>query len=142
MKLEKLGTLRQMIPEFHRTRDGMVYSEEILVRAVEATGAEVKTDENGHKYIEVTLYQDERGNQVFKPHVEVTEDTLNGMFEKDLIKKISVSMEGVYNEAGKQNYLGNRESRRKKTHNRTVEQTIKSVRGKRKRKKRSKQRNK
>jgi hypothetical protein len=120
----------------------MDYSEEILVRAVEDTGAEVKTDENGHKYIEVTLYHDECGNQVFKPHVEVTEDTLKQMFERDLIKKISVSMEGVCNEINEQKHLRNRESRRKEAHKRTVGQTNKSVRGKRKRKKRSKQRNK
>lgn len=128
----------QRIPDFYRLSDGTVVPGHILRKAIEDTGVEIKYSESEYHYVDVDLYQTKSGNMVAEPKIMISEDVLSEMFDEDLIKKTSVSMKGVCNETGKQNYLGNRESRRKKTHKRTVGQTNKSVRGKRKRKKRSK----
>lgn len=132
----------QRIPDFYRLNDGTVVPGNILRKAIENTGVEIKYNESEQHYVDVALYQTESGNMVAEPKIMISEEVLSEMFDKDLIDKVSISMKGVCNETGKQNYLGNRESRRKEAHKRTVGQTNKSVRGKRKRKKRSKQRNK
>jgi hypothetical protein len=142
MERKRLGTVRQMIPDFYRLRDGVVCPGNVLRKAVEDTGVEIIDDGTGYPYVEVVLYEDELGNIVPEPNIEISESTLSDMFNKDLIQKISVSMKGVCNEDGTEKYLGNRESRRKEAHKRTVGQTNKSARGKGSRKKRSKQRNK
>jgi hypothetical protein len=131
-----------MIPELYALRDGTVVTEKVFAQALADKGLEVKTDETLKcKYVNVTIRQDELGNIIQEPDINLEEEELRQVLNS-LESSNFYSIGGTLDATNDTQYPRNRKSRRKKTHSRTVAKENQRLRRKGSSKKNRKRRNK